>query len=259
MIKERALGAVRAHTPRRVVDVAWRVRGLANSRRFAGRGRVCPCCEGEFRDFMPRANRPESGGVVCPRCRSLERDRLVALYLRSSNLMTEALDVLHVAPENCLRKMLEKQTRLRYTTADLDRGDVDRNFDVMDIPSPDASFDVVIMNHVLEHVPDDSQAMREVRRILRPTGWAVLLVPIEWDRPQTFEDASIVDPKEREEAYGQYDHVRLYGADYIDRLRAAGFDVRWFSPAEREPDHSLERYGFDSSAKVPVCFREPAA
>jgi SAM-dependent methyltransferase len=96
--------------------------------------------------------------------------------------------------------------------------------DLMNIPFADAAFDLVLCSHVLEHVADDHRAMREIRRILTERGHAVLLVPI--TRARTLEDASITDPAERARVFGQHDHVRAYGPDFADRLRAAGFAVR---------------------------------
>ena len=113
---------------------------------------------------------------------------------------------------------------LDYTTADLDSPIADLHLDVTDIHQPDNTFDVVICNHVLEHVSDANKAFAEIKRILKPGGWAILLVPINPD-VDTFEDPSITDPKERERLFGQYDHVRQFGRDYAEVLRKAGFDV----------------------------------
>ncbi len=131
--------------------------------------------------------------------------------------------MLHVAPESCLGERFRAHLGDGYLSADLcdDRAMV--TMDITDIGYPDASFDVIYCSHVLEHVDDDRRAMRELHRVLRPGGWAIVLVPIIGDR--TFEDPRITDPREREAAFGQEDHVRRYGPDVIDRLREPGFTV----------------------------------
>ena len=113
----------------------------------------------------------------------------------------------------------------KYITADLESPIADKHFDVQDIPLPASSVDVIICNHLLEHVEDDRRALSELYRILRPGGWGILLVPEDRERETTYEDNSITDPKERTRLFGQYDHRRVYGRDYDDRLREAGFEV----------------------------------
>jgi SAM-dependent methyltransferase len=127
---------------------------------------------------------------------------------------------LHIAPERPVRRLLENSGPHRYVTADLDNPAVDMNFDLTAIPLPDDSFDVVMCNHVMEHIPDDRAALREIRRILAPAGWALVMTPIVVER--TVEDPSITEPEDRLRLYGQRDHVRRYGWDYVDRLREAG-------------------------------------
>ena len=136
-----------------------------------------------------------------------------------------------------LQRRLRQLANLKYTTADLQSPLADEHADICDIPHPDASFDVVLCNHVLEHIPDDLRAMRELRRVLRPGGWAILQVPIDPKLERTFEDPSITTPQAREAAYGRHDHVRQYGRDYADRLRRAGFHVdvvRYFDGLDAE-------------------------
>lgn len=131
--------------------------------------------------------------------------------------------MLHVAPEPFFKTRFEKQIGADYLTADLHRGRAMVEMDITDIQYADRSFDVVYCSHVLEHVPDDRKAMREFHRVLKIDGWAILLVPIISE--QTYEDPSIVEPEERLKAFGQEDHIRKYGPDYVDRLREAGFTV----------------------------------
>jgi SAM-dependent methyltransferase len=132
--------------------------------------------------------------------------------------------MLHVAPERCLERRLAGAIGAGYLTADLQDKRAMVRMDITTIAYPDNWFDVIYCSHVLEHVVDDRRAMREFHRVLRPSGWAILLVPITTD--QTVEDPTIVDPKERLRLFGQEDHVRRYGPDYVNRLQDAGFKVR---------------------------------
>ena len=161
----------------------------------------------------------------CPWCDAFERHRLLWLYLqRCTDLFDGASrKMLHVAPEPCFQPSLRQALGDGYLTADLSDPGAMVKMDVTDIQYPDDSFDVVLCSHVLEHVPDDRRAMRELRRVLKPSGWAILLVPITAD--ETFEDLGVVDPMERYRLFGQDDHVRRYGPDYRDRLSDAGFSV----------------------------------
>jgi SAM-dependent methyltransferase len=163
--------------------------------------------------------------AACPHCGSLERHRLVWLHFARGTSLFDGRPkkVLHVAPEGSLESRLHEALGDGYLSADLEPGAMVQ-MDICDIQYPDESFDVVFCSHVLEHVPDDRRAMRELRRVLRPSGFAVLQVPISVE--QTVEDPSIADPVERMRLFGHPDHVRRYGHDYPDRLKEAGFQVK---------------------------------
>jgi ubiquinone/menaquinone biosynthesis C-methylase UbiE len=167
----------------------------------------------------------------CPDCGSFDRERLVYLYIKNrTDLLRAGGDqrVLHVAPEVRIRPRLRAALGAGYVAGDLNPTDGLVRVDVTALEFPDATFDGVICNHVLEHVPDDLGAMRELRRVLKPGGWAMLQVPLAMGLERTYEDPSVTDPAERERVFGQNDHVRLYGRDYADRLRGAGFEVEVF-------------------------------
>jgi SAM-dependent methyltransferase len=157
--------------------------------------------------------------------------------------------VLHVAPEPGLARRL-RALDIDYLSVDLDSPHAMKRCDITAIPEPDGAFDVVICNHVLEHIPDDRQAMRELRRVLRPGGLAVLQHPV-YDRPDTYEDFSVVDPAERLRVFGQEDHVRIYGWDMLDRLRAAGFeDIVAPEPWHDFPADEQARFGLAPTTTI---------
>ena len=202
------------HVPRpllqRLAGWAVPVAGLF----YVGRGRECPVCGARRRRFLPYGYVAPRADALCPSCLSLERHRLLWLYLtRETDLLRRPQRILHIAPEVCLMKRLRHRAA-DYTTADLESPLAELHFDVLQIPLPDASYDVLICNHLLEHVADDRRALGEFYRILRPGGWGILLSPVDRSRAATFEDDSITDPAERTRIFGQYDHRRIYGRDY---------------------------------------------
>ena len=219
---------------------------------FYGKRRFCPVCarsSGRFREFgsVPRKD------AECVHCSSLERHRLLWFYLsRETDLFDgRQKSVLHVAPEGCLERRLRERLGEGYITADLSHPRAMVKMDITDIDFPDESFDVIYCSHVLEHVQDDRRAMREFHRILKGSGWAILLVPI--DAELTFEDASIVEPQERLRAFGKEDHVRRYGPDYVDRLRDAGFEVQVTGVADLCGEDDAVRLGL-TPASGEICY-----
>ena len=199
---------------------------------YVGRGKECPVCGCKRRKFLPYGYVTSRENALCPRCLALERHRLLWLWLiRESDLGRGAMALprlLHIAPEVALKrrfKQMYASSPERYITADLESPLADMHFDVQDIPLADGEVDVVICNHIMEHVEDDRRAMRELHRILRHGGWGVVLSPVEREREQTYEDDTITDKDERTRIFGQYDHRRIYGRDYAERLREAGFEV----------------------------------
>ena len=190
---------------------------------FAGNRVQCPCCERRFRSFMTHAGR---SGARCPSCLALERHRVLWLYLCNGGIGEPPLRVLHIAPEFAIQRRLRNHPGVTYASADLDSASLaDIQADVTDLPLPDDDFDVVVCNHVLEHVDDDRRAMSELLRVLKPGGRALMQHPVDEDREATYEDPAITSPEERKAAFGQWDHVRVYGRDFTRRLQEAGFDV----------------------------------
>lgn len=219
----------------------------------------CPCCGGRFRKFLPYGVNPRAN-AQCPRCACKARHRQLWLYLKNkTNLFSDRLRLLHFAPEYVFRKQLVASSNLDYVTIDLDSLMAMIKADITRIPFADAAFDVVLCNHVLEHVAADKQAMRELCRVLKPGGWAILQVPLERKREQTFEDPRIVSPEEREKWFHQKDHVRIYGLDYKDRLEAAGFTVSLDYYAKELPEELRTQYALRGNRPIYFCTKPPVA
>lgn len=209
-----------------------------------------------YRKFLPYGYGKQRQNALSPGTLSLERHRQMWLYLQNeTDFFTKNYKVLHIAPEQEFLRKFRKMKSLDYTSADLFSPIVDVKADILDLPFPDESFDVVICNHVLEHIEDDAKAMSELYRVMKPGGWGIFQVPMKNSLEKTYEDFSIKDPKERQKHFGQYDHVRWYGMDYFNRLRKAGFRTepnyysRTFSEADRK------KYGLMENEILPVVFK----
>lgn len=159
--------------------------------------------------------------------------------------------LLHIAPEPQMSLLFRRVENIEYLSADLCDPRAMVRMDITDIHYPDDTFDIVYCSHVLEHIPDDRKAMRELHRVLRPGGWAILQVPIA--SGSTFEDRSVTNSQERERLFGQHDHVRRYGLDYQDRLREAGFDVTIDGYARGMRDPTIRRFGLDRTEDIFLC------
>ncbi|WP_136479992.1 class I SAM-dependent methyltransferase [Cognatitamlana onchidii] len=179
-----------------------------------------------FRSFLPYGYGSQRQNVLSPSTLSLERHRLLWLYLKNeTSFFSDNLKVLHFAPEQAFYKRFRNMANLEYVTTDLNSPLADVKADICELPFSDNEFDVVLCNHVLEHIPNDNQAMKELYRVLKPGGMGIFQIPQDLNRDKTFEDNSITDKKERAQIFGQYDHVRVYGRDFFDKLRQVGFQV----------------------------------
>lgn len=216
---------------------------------FRGNKVECPVCDNRFSRFLSYGSKvAQRDNVLCPNCLSLERHRLMWLYLqRKTDFFTEKHKVLHIAPEQCFYGRFRKLKNLDYLCGDLYSPLADVKFDLHDIPFEDNRFDVIFCNHVLEHVEDAHRCMTELQRVLKPGGFGILQVPIDYSRETTFEDPSITSPEEREKHYWQKDHVRLFGRDYPEKLRAAGFIVAEEELVQELPPEEAERYRLQKS------------
>lgn len=254
------------------------IRNILKLVRYWGFQYSCPLCNKNFRKFVP--NNKRTGGQMtiekykivamgtranyaCPRCGSTDKERLVWLYLtREMKISSRHLKILHAAPEIKTRKILSSLPNIEYISGDKFEGDTRYSdgrysgamyLDVTKIPFQNDKFDLIICNHVLEHVPDDRRAVKEMYRVLKPGGRAILQVPVSYQLERTIENKNIVDPTEREKAFGQKDHVRVYSeADYISKLNEAGFKIRPVEQKEFLRPEEIENAGLSRREKVYV-------
>ena len=246
---------MRRHIDRFLKIVELRLKALI----YAGNKFACPCCGAHFRKFLPfkykyKAFKRLQPNVRCPMCSSHNRHRLLCIYLKEkTNLFREKLKVLHVSPAEILRQKFEALSNIDYISADLNSPFVRLKTDITDIRLPDNEVDCIICYHVLEHINDDEKAMRELFRVLKPGGWAILQVPVDQNREKTFEDASVALPEERERLFWYWDHVRLYGRDYADRLKHAGFEVKLDEYAKSLQNDVIRKYGLPKSEIIYYC------
>lgn len=212
-----------------------------------------------YRIFLPYGYSPKSKrkNVLSPGTLSLERHRLLWLFLKNkTNFFSAPLKVLHIAPEQCFLPVFKKMPNLEYYTADIESPIADMHFDLHHAPLSDNTFDVILANHVLEHVDDDIQCMKELYRMMKPGGWGIFQVPQDTTRTHTYEDKRITSPEEREKHFWQKDHVRLYGLDYPDRLRSVGFVVEEYDYTAEFSDKEIEYYRLPKGEKIYLCKKQ---
>lgn len=208
-----------------------------------------------FRKFLPYGYGVQRPNVLAPGTLSLERHRLMWLYLQEeTDFFSSQKKVLHMAPEQCFLKLFKK-LKHDYITADLYSPIADVKADITNLPFEDNSFNVIFCNHVLEHITDDTKAMHELYRVMKPGGFGIFQIPQDLNRAKTFEDDSITDPKERARIFGQYDHVRVYGRDYFDKLRSIGFTVKEVDYTKKISPQLTEKYRLMKGEILPVVFK----
>lgn len=227
--------------PKKYLRVAGQYALRATSPIFTGRAVKCPCCGSRFSKFASYGH-VKRDNALCRWCLSLERHRGLWLYIHEkTNLLKDPLKVLHFAPEHQFQELLKNSPNVDYISADLDMPTAMLQMDITDITFEDNTFDVILCNHVLEHVPDDTKAMSELYRVLKPGGWAILQTPMS-SAAETVEDLTLT-PEQRIEAFGQDDHVRTYGMDKKDRLESVGFKVELDQYLNELPDAIIHHYG----------------
>ena len=211
-----------------------------------------------FRKFLPYGYGNQRKNALSPSTLSLERHRLMWLFLiDETNFFnsTKKLKVLHIAPEQCFLDLFKKQKNLEYITSDLESPIADVKADICDLPFKENEFDVVFCNHVLEHIPDDTKAMQELYRVMKKGGFGVFQIPQDLSRDATFEDNSITNKDERAKIFGQYDHVRVYGKDYFNKLRSVGFKVDEVDYTKKIDSKQIERFCLMKGEILPICYK----
>ncbi len=209
-----------------------------------------------FKTFLPYGYGNQRNNVLSPSTLSLERHRLLWLYLKNeTDFFTDNKKVLHFAPEQAFYKRFKGMENLDYTTTDLNSPLADVKADICNLPFKENEFDVILCNHVLEHIPNDTKAMQELYRILKIGGMGIFQIPQDVSRQTTFEDNRITDKKERAKIFGQYDHVRVYGLDYFDKLRAIGFKVEAVDYTAKLSEEDIIKYCLAKGEIIPVCYK----
>jgi hypothetical protein len=226
---------------------------------FSGQTVECPICGIRLRRFKRIGLlRAAALGNLCPRCRSLERHRLLWLFLKNKTDLFNGVEktVLHFAPEPCFKGRFENLTNVRYIVSDFDSSEPGKKIDITNIPLADQSVDAIICSHVLEHISNDAKAMQECARVLKNSGWAILNVPVDYRKNITYEDPAITSRRDRTKHFGQEDHVRVYGRDYPKRLVKAGFRVSEAKYCSELGNGAENRYVLHRDEIIYLCKRE---
>ena len=226
---------------------------------FRGKKYTDPIDDSNYSKFLSYGYKTFRKNALCPGTLSLERHRLLWLYLdRETNFLSSKLNVLHVAPEQVFYKKFKKLKNWEYFTFDLNSPIADIKGDLISTNFKDEYFDLIICNHVLEHIEDDKSALDEMYRILKYNGISILQVPINVKRENTFEDLSIKSKIQREKYFGQYDHVREYGLDFKDRVEQAGFKVEMINYSKKISEDLVIKYGLMKDDLIPIGKKLPS-
>ena len=229
---------------------------------YEGNTVECTICKSTYRQFRPYGL-IERKNARCPNCNSLERHRLLWKFLHEkTDIMKpkKSIKILHFAPEPFFYRFFDNVDNVDYFPCDLypdkykyQGNSVIRKVDITSIPFENDYFDFILCNHVLEHITDDSLAISELYRVMKRNGQGIFQVPIIYSLEQTYEDTSLTSPEERLKAFGQEDHVRRYGCDYIDRLRLPGFEVIEHDFVKTFSKDELFKYGFEDHELIYIC------
>jgi SAM-dependent methyltransferase len=212
-----------------------------------------------FSMFLPYGYGSQRNNVLSPSTLSLERHRLLWLYLQNeTDFFTSKTikKVLHFAPEQEFYKRFKKQKNIEYVTTDLLSPLANVKADICNLPFEDNTYDIIFCNHVLEHIPDDTKAMQELYRVMKPGGIGFFQIPQDLNKATTFTDDTIIDAKERAKIFGQYDHVRVYGRDYFDKLKSIGFHVEAIDYTSKLGTELVTKYCLAPGELLPLC-RKP--
>ena len=223
---------------------------------FKGNQFTDPIDGSSYRKFLSYGYQNLRENALCPGTLSLERHRLLWLYLtRKTNFLNQPLKVLHIAPEQVFYTKFKAIKDWEYTTTDLHSPLADIKADICALPFNNDQYDLIFCNHVLEHIPDDKKAMEELYRVLKKGGTLIAQVPLNEELDETFEDDTITDKKERTRIFGQYDHVRVYGKDYYTRLNTVGFESKGVTFINTMSIEEIDRFGLPQKERIPVAVK----
>ena len=220
---------------------------------YRGKKFVDPIDGSSYRTFLPYGYNRLRKNALCPGTLSLERHRLLWLYLKKkTKLLEKNISVLHVAPEIIFIKKFKKITNWNYVSIDLKSPLADIKANVYNLPFEENYFDLILCNHVLEHIEDDNKALNELHRVIKNKGTLIAQVPLEKNLKKTFENKEIMNPKERNKYYGQYDHVRVYGLDFYTRLAKSGFTPKKIDILKEMSNEEKIKYCLPKDEKIPI-------
>ena len=220
---------------------------------FKGSRFTDPIDGSSYRKFLSYGYQVSRPNALSPGTLSLERHRLLWLYLkRKTTFLEDSLKVLHIAPEQVFYNEFKSFIHWSYTTTDLNSPLADIKADVCDLPFEENSYDLIFCNHVLEHIPNDKKAMQELFRVLKTGGTLIAQVPIEENLSITYEDNNIKDKAKRTEIFGQYDHVRIYGSDYYNRLESVGFKTQAIDFLKEFSPQEIESFALPKNERIPL-------
>ena len=223
---------------------------------FKGTRFTDPIDGSSYRKFLPYGYQKIRENALCPGTLSLERHRFLWLYLeRETTFLNDPIKVLHIAPEQIFHQKFRTFSHWEYTTTDLHSPLAEIKADLCELPFQDNYYDLILCNHVLEHIPEDQKAMQEMYRVLKQGGTLIAQVPLEENRTQTLEDNSITDKATRTEIFGQYDHVRIYGTDYYTRLESVGFDAHAIDFLKKLTSQEKQKFALPYSEKIPIAIK----
>lgn len=219
---------------------------------YKGNKFIDPINGKSYRKFLSYGYKIKRKNVLSPGTFSLERHRSMYLFLKNETpFFKQKLDVLHIAPEQCFIKKFKKLSNINYLTLDLNSPIADIQANILNLPFKKESFDVIFCNHVLEHIKNDYKAMKELYRVMKKGGFGIFQVPIKKSLKKTYEDFSITESKKRTKYFGQYNHVRIYGIDYFDRLEKVGFQVFPIKYYKKLKKEIIKKYALDSYEILP--------
>jgi len=206
-----------------------------------------------YRAFLPYGYSKLRKNALCPGTLSLERHRLLWLYLKEKTKFLEKnISVLHVAPEIIFMKKFKKIVNWNYVSIDLKSPLADIKANIYNLPFKDNSFDLILCNHVLEHVENDYKALNELYRVIKNKGMLIAQIPLDKNLKKTFEDKEIINRRERKKYFGQYDHVRVYGLDFYTRLANSGFTPKKIDVLKNISIADKIKYCLPKDEEIPI-------